>query len=161
MTVTPRHVAPRSRRLALLAVVALLAMSLVPAVASAAVSAFQPFVAYGSVPQPDAVAIGDVTGDGRADAVVTTGFSNDPAVDFKVAVLAQTPAGTLSAPLFRDTAGSYQHRPSSVAIGDVTGDGIADVVVGIDGIGVQVFPGLAGGGLGSPSLTPTTDGRLV
>ena len=42
-----------------------------------------------------------------------------------------------------------------------TATACADVVVGITDIGVQVFPGLAGGGLGSPSLTPTPDGRLV
>ena len=68
------------------------------------------------------------------------------------------PGGTLAAPVFYDTAGSYPSRPNSVAIGDVNGDGVADVVVGIDDIGVQVFPGIAGGGLGSPSLTPTPTG---
>src|SRR5436305_14847081 len=161
MTVTPHRLDSRSRRLAVLALAALRAIPLLPALASAAVSAFQPYTAYPAVPQPDAVAIGDVTGDGRPDAVVTTGYSGNAAVDFKLAVLAQTAGGTLAAPVFRDTAGTYPNRPSSVAIGDVTGDGIVDVVVGIDHVGVQVFPGLAGGGLGSPSLTSTPDGRLV
>jgi hypothetical protein len=161
MTVTPRRLEPRGRRLAVLAVAALVAVPLVPALASASVSTFQPYVAYPAVPQPDAVAIGDVTGDGRPDAVITTGYSANPAIDFKLVVLAQTAAGSLAAPVFRDTAGTYPNRPSSVGIGDVNGDGIADVVVGIDGTGVQVFPGLAGGGLGSPSLTATADGRLV
>ncbi len=145
----------------MLAIVALLAVALLPAVASANPVGFQPYVTYATVAEPDAVAIGDVTGDGRADAVVTTGYSGTPSVDFKLAVLAQTPGGTLAAPVLYDTAGTYPSRPASVAIGDVNGDGVPDVVVGITDIGVQVFPGLAGGGLGSPSLTPTPDGRLV
>src|SRR4051812_28233360 len=99
MTVTPRHIDRHARRLALLALVALLAIPLLPAVASARVSILDPYVAYAAVPEPDAVAIGDVTGDGRADAVVTTGYSSNPAVDFKLAVLAQTAAGTLAAPV--------------------------------------------------------------
>jgi hypothetical protein len=37
-------------------------------------------------------------------------------------------------------------------IGDISGDGKADVVVGIAGLGVQVFPQqLASGSLGAPS----------
>ncbi len=161
MTVTPRRLDPRGARLAALALVALLAIPLLPAVASAAVTSLRPYVAYPAVSQPDAVAIGDVTGDGRADAVVTTGYSGNAALDFKLAVLAQTAGGTLAAPVLYDTAGSYPNRPESVGIGDVNNDGSPDVVVGIAGVGVQVFPGLAGGGLGSPSLTPTPDGRLV
>src|SRR3954468_6228439 len=161
MTVTPRRLDPRRGRLAVLVLAALLAIPLLPAVASAAVSSFQPYATYPGIVAPDAVAIGDVTGDGRADAVVTTGYSLNPSVDFKLAVLAQTAGGTLATPVLYDTAGSYPNRPSSVALGDVNGDGVTDAVVGIDGVGIQGFPGIAGGGLGSPSLTPTPDGRLV
>lgn len=160
MSDAPRRIDPRGRLL-VLALAALVAIPLLPALASAAVSQFQPLTAYSSVPEPDAIAIGDVTGDGRADAVVTTGYSNNPSVDFKVAVLAQTAGGTLAAPVFYDTAGTYPNRPNSVAIGDVNGDGLPDVIVGISSVGVQVFPGLAGGGIGAPSLTSTPDGRLV
>ena len=45
---------------------------------------------------PDSVAIADVTGDGRADALVTTAFSNDPASDYKAFVYAQQTDGTLA-----------------------------------------------------------------
>ncbi len=161
MTVAPRRLDLRGRRLAALALVAVLAIPLLPALASAAVSTFQPLAIYPSVPAPDAIAIGDVTGDGRPDAVVTTGYTGNPSVDFKLVVLAQTPAGTLATPVFYDTAGSYPNRPESVGVGDVNGDGLPDVVVGINQVGVQVFPGLAGGGIGAPTLTSTPDGRLV
>src|SRR5262245_33792393 len=108
--VTPRRLDQRGRRLVALVLAGLLAIPLRPAVASASPSTFLPYVAYPSVPQPEAVAIGDVTGDGLDDAVVTTGYDNDPAHDFKLAVLAQQPDGTLAAPVFFDTAGSYPSR---------------------------------------------------
>ena len=100
-------------------------------------------IAVGSA--PDAVAIGDVTGDGRNDVVLTTGYANDPAHDFRVVVLAQLADGTLAAPTWYSTAGTYGNRPESVAVGDVTGDGKADVVVGLSGHGVQVLAQNGGG----------------
>jgi len=37
------------------------------------------------------------------------------------------------------TAGSYVDRPETVDIGDINGDGRADVVVGLSGLGIQLF----------------------
>ena len=60
--------------------------------------------------EPEAIAIGDVTGDGRNDVVVTTGYDNDPANDFKLMVLAGQADGTLAAP-------SPTPRPARTRIG--------------------------------------------
>ena len=103
------------------------------------------------------MAIGDVNGDGRNDVVMTTSYYFDPADDFHLWVFLQTPDGTLSAPVSYATAATYNNGPDSVAIGDVTGDGKADVAVGIAGVGVQVFPQIAAGGLGSPTMYPSTN----
>jgi hypothetical protein len=109
---------------------------------------------------PDAVAIGDVTGDGRNDVVLTTGYANDPAHDFRVVVLAQRADGTLAAPSWYPTAGTYGNRPQSVAVGDVTGDGNADVVVGLSGLGVQVFA-QSGAVLSAPTFVSTNDSHKI
>src|SRR6185369_13975425 len=78
---------------------------------------------------PKAVAIGDVTGDGRSDVVMTTGFYFDSANDYRVWVFAQTAAGTLATPVAYPTGSTA--TPQSVQVGDVTGDGRGDVVVGL------------------------------
>ena len=96
----------RAARLATLATALLLALPLVPATQAAGGS----FALYGTVAipsEPDAVAIGDVTGDGLADVVATTGYSLDPSVDFKLVVLPQLADGTLGAPVLYSTAGTY------------------------------------------------------
>jgi hypothetical protein len=121
------------------------------------------FQAYQAVPvgsAPAAVAIGDVTGDGRNDVVMTTDYAGS-ANDFRLWVFAQTVGGDLAAPVSYATAGSYVNRLDSVAIGDITGDGRADVVLGVTQQGVQVFPQTSSGTLGAPALYPTADGRLV
>jgi uncharacterized repeat protein (TIGR01451 family) len=107
-----------------------------------------------------AAATGDVTGDGRNDAVVTTGAYDNPATDRHVLVFAQTPGGGLAAPVGYLAAGPGE-TPTSVAVGDITGDGRADVVVGVRGLGVKVFPQLPSGVLGEPTTTPTVDDALV
>jgi hypothetical protein len=88
---------------------------------------------------------------------MTTGFYFDPENDHRVWVFVQGADGTLSAPVSYLADPMESHDPMSVAIGDITGDGQADVVVGVDGLGIQVFPQLADGSLGSPALTPTQD----
>jgi hypothetical protein len=122
---------------------------------------FQPYQPISVGSSPAAVAVGDVTGDGRSDIVMTTDYDNDPANDFRVWVFAQTSTGQLAPPVSYVTAGSYGHWLDSVAIGDITGDGRKDVVLGVDSVGVQVFPQTATGTLGAATLYPTSDGRLV
>ena len=117
----------------------------------------QPYQATRVGSWPEAVAVGDVTGDGRNDIVLTTSYYFDALNDFHVFVFAQKPDGTLASPVSYLTGGS----PESVGIGDITGDGRADVVVGLDGQGVQVFPQLVSGALGSPTLTATPDSNKI
>jgi hypothetical protein len=130
-------------------------------VAGAAGTQFQPYQATAVGSWPAAVAIGDVTGDGRSDVVMTTHFYFDPANDYRVWVFAQQPDGSLATPVSYATAGSYTNGLDSVAAGDLTGDGLNDVVVGLTGLGVQVFPQLPTGALGEPTLYATADGRLI
>jgi Domain of unknown function DUF11/FG-GAP-like repeat len=121
---------------------------------------FQPYQAYAVGSWPAAVAIGDVTGDGRNDVVLTTDSYFDPANDYRVWVFAQTSGGALAAPVsYPSSAGTSDL--DSVAVGDITGDGRRDVVVGSDSAGVQVFPQLASGTLGAPALYPTANGRQI
>ena len=107
---------------------------------------------------PEAVAIGDVTGDGHADVVATGGLSF---TDYRVFVVAGLPDGTFDAPVSYATAGSGAHRLQTVAIGDITDDGRADVIVGASGLGIQIFPQLETGVLGTPTLIETPDSLKV
>jgi hypothetical protein len=139
-----------------------LGLALVTALpAAAAGGLLQPYQAYPVGSWPEAVAIGDVTGDGRNDVVMTTHYYFDPANDFRLWVFAQHADGSLAAPVSYPTAAGYSNGPDSVAIGDVTGDGRADVVLGLTRLGVQVFPQLASGSLGPPSMTLTNDSHKI
>jgi len=113
------------------------------------------FLPYQAIPVgswPEAVAIGDVNSDGRNDVVMTTSYYFDPPNDFHLWVFLQAADGTLTAPVSYPTAATYSNGPDSVAVGDITGDGRADVAVGVDGVGVQVFPQLPSGTLGAPAM---------
>jgi Domain of unknown function DUF11/FG-GAP-like repeat len=134
---------------------------LVGGVAAASGPVFQPYQAFAAVPDPAAVAIGDVTGDGRSDIVVTSGYTGDAVVDFRLWVFAQSSSGALAAPVSYLTSGSYVNRVESVAVGDITGDGRADVVVGVSNVGAQVFPQTMSGTLGAPTTYSTPEGRQV
>ncbi|HYL40983.1 MAG TPA: FG-GAP-like repeat-containing protein, partial [Candidatus Binatus sp.] len=80
---------------------------------------------------------------------------------FHLAVYAQRSDATLAAPVLYATAGSYSQRPSSVALGDLNGDGRLDVVVGLDRYGIEVFFGQADGTLGNPTFIATTDSTRI
>jgi hypothetical protein len=94
----------------------------------------------------DSVAIGDVTGDGRADVIVgTTG----------VLVFPQTASGLLGAPI------TYKVPPTETAlivdVGDVNGDGLLDVVYTRKS-GVGILLGNSSGGLDPAILLDGTQG---
>jgi hypothetical protein len=148
-----------SRRFAALIIGTALAMPL-GASPVAAASSLQGYQILAVPSQADAVAIGDVTGDGLADIVFTTQYDNDPANDFDLFVLPQLGAGFAPFQHYQ-TAGTYPERPGSLDIGDVTGDGRADVVVGLDRKGIELFPGLADGTLGASTFLATTDSTRV
>ncbi|MFL5641810.1 MAG: FG-GAP-like repeat-containing protein [Chloroflexota bacterium] len=120
---------------------------------SAASTLFAPYQSIALGSDTKAVAIGDVTGDGRADVVATSaqGFY----ADYRLYVSASLADGTLAAPVSYPTPGTGTNRIESVAIGDITDDGREDVVVGAAGLGVLVYPQLATGLLGTPTVIPT------
>jgi fibronectin type 3 domain-containing protein len=127
---------------------------------AAAPPPFAPYESYSTAGPATAVAIGDVTGDGRNDVVAVTGFGADPPNDFKLRVFPQTPDGALGPRVSYGTAASYTQRPNSVAVGDVTGDGRPDVVLGVIGSGIEVFPQQPNGTLG-PGVVTAAGGTLV
>jgi len=74
------------------------------------------------------VAVADVTGDGRDDAVVPTGASFDPQNDFKLFVVPQQANGTLGAATRLPTHASFPGQ-GDVAAGDFDHDGDDDVAL--------------------------------
>ena len=82
-----------------------------------------------------AVATGDVTGDGARSRRTAT---RNAAVDFRLCSRRPRREPRSSSPYA--TAGSYPNRVESVAVGDIAGDGRADVVVGASSVGVQGSP---------------------
>ncbi|WP_439622718.1 FG-GAP-like repeat-containing protein [Gemmata sp.] len=86
--------------------------------------AFARHAAFATGAAPVAVAAADVNGDGRVDVVVANRGSNS------VSVLLNTTRPGAARPAFgRQTALATGAVPVAVAVGDVTGDGRADVVV--------------------------------
>jgi hypothetical protein len=85
---------------------------------------FSPRQDFGTGSAPDAVAVGDLNGDGMPDLAVANFFSNS------VSVLLNTRAPGSAVPSFaarQDFAtGSF---PDSVAMGDLNGDGVLDLAV--------------------------------
>jgi hypothetical protein len=90
-------------RLITVAVAVAVALPIVPATVAAS-GLFAPYQAYPVGSWPEAVAIGDVTGDGRNDVVMTTSFYFDEPNDYRLWVFAQTADGNLAAPVSYPTA---------------------------------------------------------
>jgi hypothetical protein len=83
-------------------------------------------LAVGGVPR--AVAVGDFNGDGNLDVAVASQLSNT------VSVLLGNGNGTLARPLvFKASGQDFTFTPSSIAVGDVNGDGRSDLVINLIG----------------------------
>jgi hypothetical protein len=155
------HVKEKVLVLGAIAVFALGASATQPAFAELVPPTFSAYRAYPVASPPRSLAIGDVTGDGLNDVVMTTGdeSGSSSSGDDSLLVFSQQPGGSLSLDysLPTDAQRDYNMR---VAIGDLDGDGHADVAVAtLDGIDVfyQRDGKLASGGPLSASPSDATD----
>lgn len=115
---------------------------------------FDPYVVYPTGSQPQAVAIGDVTGDGLPDVVMATGDYFDPANDYMLFLFRQARDGTLEAPV-KYSYGAHADFPA-IALADLKEDGILDVIVG-HATGIAVLLADGSGGLRDPVVTTDAD----
>jgi hypothetical protein len=135
------------------------------AVAAAAAQAgdmFEPYVAIPVGSRADAVAIGDLNGDGLNDVALATGFDSSEltANDASLFVFLQDRSGELLAPRRYTVGGAYYWLPRSLDVGDLNGDGRDDVVIGRDG-SVVVLLQNASGTLNPGVSYATSDWRWV
>ncbi|MGC5019075.1 S8 family serine peptidase [Micromonospora sp. DT47] len=121
--------------------------------ASATAPMFGPYQAKTTGSWPSTVAIGDLTGDGRNDVVMATGFYFDAVNDYKLFVYAQKSDGTLDVPVKYATGLKYGDA-AALAVLDANGDGKQDVAL-TSSAGVELFRQTDSGTLES---TGTIDG---
>jgi hypothetical protein len=120
---------------------------------------FHPYIAIATGSSPEAVAIGDVTGDGKNDVVMVTGyyFSSN---DFKLFLFAQNSTGALSPAATFTTSGAHGGR-YSVAIGDINNDGKNEVAVGSSDGTIEIFLQDGLGGLVSNAIYTTVNANHI
>lgn len=105
---------------------------------------------------PEALAIGDINGDGRNDIVVTTSYQNS-IVDNTFYVYIQNANGELNTALEYINTNASGCLASSVAIGDVNSDGKNDVVIGYKSCGIQTFVQNISGGFNAGVVYPSVN----
>lgn len=91
----------------------------------------------------EAIEIADINGDGHNDVVLITSYYFNPDNDCKIMIFLNDGNGSLLPPIKHATSG----RPSSLAIGDLNGDGQLDILVGST-VGLEFFYNLGGGSFG-------------
>ena len=116
-----------------IALAALLALT-GPVSSAKAADLFRPYVTFPLGASAQAVAVGDLNGDGLDDVIATTSFGLSGTPALRLHVLPQNEAGGLGSPV------SYAAgNGRSVDVGDLNGDGKADVVTSEDGaVGVSL-----------------------
>jgi len=119
---------------------------------------FSPYVAYTVGSWPEAVTVGDLNNDGRTDVALVTSYYFDEENDNCLFVFLQDKRGNFILPAAKYSIGP---APSSVAVGDVNGDGRNDVVVGRDGEGIAILLQNSLGKLNAPVVTDTERSMLV
>jgi hypothetical protein len=85
---------------------------------------FQPYETFAIGSEPTSVAIGDLNNDGNNDVVVHTERYFDPEADYQIHVFFQNESGELLPPTSFPAGNG-----SSIAVADVTGDRLVDIVV--------------------------------
>ena len=107
-----------------------------PTAANAA-TLFQPYVMYKPDSRAANVAVGDVTGDGRPDVVLTSDYDFNPATDYSLWIYPQGADGTLGSPNQVKTQAAYG-SDMVVGLADLDEDGDLDAAVTTEA-GVEIY----------------------
>jgi hypothetical protein len=114
---------------------------------------FKPYISLHPGSKVEAVALGDVNGDGLNDVVVATGIAApDVTTQYKLLVYLQDDSGKLAGYILYDLV-TFTH--GSVDIGDLDNDGRNDVVISTNR-GISVYYQNAAGGLKVPVEFPSS-----